>query len=277
MEDLSAASEEDVKSFFRLYYAPNNAYLTIVGDIDPAQAKALVDEILRRHAARQTDPRPTAQPVTLDSARTDWCSRIACRCRASISQWPTVGENSDDRFALSVLGAILSGPRTARLTKALVYDQQAAASVNAGQNTKENVGEFVVTITPRPGTFPDGTRDAADAVIERLKREGPTAEEIQKATAGEEFVRSRAPVQSREGIQLADGAAIHGDPGVLPHGVSEDAGGDGGRSPTRGQQIFDGGPNRAERRPDGTNRSGIEAGRKQRSSMTRRVFVAIVF
>ena len=46
-------------------------------------------------------------------------------------QWPTVGEKSDDRFALDVLGAILTGPRTARLTKALVYDQQAAASVSA--------------------------------------------------------------------------------------------------------------------------------------------------
>ena len=50
-------------------------------------------------------------------------------------QWPTVGEKNDDRFALSVLGAILSGPRTARLTKALVFDEQAAASVSAGQNT----------------------------------------------------------------------------------------------------------------------------------------------
>ena len=55
MEDLSAASEEDVKNFFRLYYAPNNAYLTIVGDFDPAQAKGVGHEILRRHPARQAD------------------------------------------------------------------------------------------------------------------------------------------------------------------------------------------------------------------------------
>ena len=59
-------------------------------------------------------------------------------------QWPTVGEKNDDRFALDVLGAILAGPRTARLTKALVYDQQAAASVSAGQSTNEDVGEFIV-------------------------------------------------------------------------------------------------------------------------------------
>ena len=131
-------------------------------------------------------------------------------------QWPTVGEKNDDRFALSVLGAILSGPRTARLTKALVFDEQAAASVNAGQNTSEDVGEFIVSITPRPGHSLTDLETAADAVIERLKREGPTAEEVQKATAGEElsFVRG---LESNLGkaFQLANGAAIHGDPGYF--------------------------------------------------------------
>ena len=66
-------------------------------------------------------------------------------------QWPTVGERDDDRFALDVLASILSGPRTARLTKALVFDQQAAASVVAQQSTNEDVGEFRLAITPRPG------------------------------------------------------------------------------------------------------------------------------
>ena len=57
MADLSAATEEDVKSFFRLYYAPNNAYLAIVGDFDPAQAKELGPEVLRRYPARQARSR----------------------------------------------------------------------------------------------------------------------------------------------------------------------------------------------------------------------------
>src|SRR5262245_39272620 len=215
MEDLSAASEEDVKNFFRLYYAPNNAFLTIVGDFDPAQAKALVTKYFGEFPRGNAITRPAVALGTLPSAK-----RLVFEDRVQVPRlymlWPSVGEKSDDRFALSVLGAILSGPRTARLTKALVYDEQAAASVSAGQNTNEEVGEFMVTITPRPGHSPPDLEAAADAVIERLKREGPTAEEVQKATAGEElsFVRG---LESNLGksFQLANGVAIHGDAGYF--------------------------------------------------------------
>jgi zinc protease len=215
MEDLSAASEEDVKNFFRLYYAPNNAYLAIVGDFDPAQAKAWVTKYFGDIPRGNPIRRPDAGPVTLSSPQ-----RLVLEDRVQVPrlyiEWPTVGEKHDDRFALSVLGAILSGPRTARLTKALVYDEQAAASVSAGQNTNEDVGEFVVTLTPRPGHSLTDLEAAADAVIERLKREGTTAEEVQKATAGEELAFVRG-LESNLGkaFQLVNGAAIHGDPGYF--------------------------------------------------------------
>jgi len=215
MEDLSAASEEDVKNFFRLYYAPNNAYLTIVGDFDPAQAKAWVAKYFGDIPRGNPIKRPAVEPVTLASGQ-----RLVMEDRVQVPRlyivWPSVGSKHDDRFALSVLGAILSGPRTARLTKALVFDEQAAASVSAGQDSNEDVGEFSVTITPRPGHPLTDLEAAADAVIERLKREGPTAEEVQKATAGEElsFVRG---LESNLGkaFQLAGGAAIHGDAGYF--------------------------------------------------------------
>ena len=213
MEDLSAASEEDVKSFFRLYYAPNNAFLTIVGDFDAAQAKSWVTKYFGDIPRGNAIKRPDVAPVTLSTGQ-----RLVMEDRVQVPrlyvQWPTVGEKNDDRYALSVLGSILSGPRTARLTKALVFDEQAAASVSAGQNTSEDVGEFMVTITPRPGHSLTDLEGQADAVIERLKRDGPTVEEVQKATAGEElsFVRG---LESNLGkaFQLASGAAIHGDPG----------------------------------------------------------------
>src|SRR6476660_2589642 len=149
MTDLSAASEEDVKNFFRLYYAPNNAILTIVGDFEPAIAKTWVTKYFGDIPRGKPVTRPNVQPVTLAKE-----TRLVLEDRVQVPrlyiQWPTVGEKGDDRFALDVLSSILTGPRTARLTKALVYDQQAAASVSAFQNSNEDVGDFGIIITPRP-------------------------------------------------------------------------------------------------------------------------------
>ena len=215
MADLSAASEEDVKNFFRLYYAPNNAFLSIVGDFDPAQAKAWVAKYFGGMPRGRAITRPAVAPVTLTEEK-----RLVFEDRVQVPrlyvQWPTVGEKSDDQYALDVLGAILTGPRTARLTKALVYDQQAAANVSAGQGSNEDVGEFLMVITPRPGHSLTDLEAAADAVIEKMKTEGPTAEEIQKAVAGEELAFVRG-LESNLGkaMTLADGAGFHGDPGYF--------------------------------------------------------------
>ena len=131
----------------------------------------------------------------------------------AFTQVPTVGEKNDGTVAMRCGRHPLG--RDGRLPRRS-FDEQAAESGSAGQNTSENVGEFILSITPRPGHSLTDLEIAADAVIERLKREGPTAEEVQKATAGEElsFVRG---LESNLGkaFQLANGAAIHGDPGYF--------------------------------------------------------------
>jgi zinc protease len=212
MTDLSAASEEDVKSFFRLYYAPNNAYLAIVGDFDPAQAKVWIKKYFGDLPRGSAITRPTLAQVTLDAER-----RLVYEDRVQIPrlylQWPTVGVKHADDTALRIMGSILSGSRTARLNKALVYDQQAAAQVSARQGSNEDVGEFSATITPRPGHSLTDLEAAADAIIEKLKAEGPTAEELQKATASEElaFVSGLQSNLGKAG-RLSSGAGYHGDP-----------------------------------------------------------------
>jgi zinc protease len=215
MKDLSAASEADVKDFFRLYYAPDNAILAIVGDIDPAQTKTWVAKYFGDLPRGKGVTRPNVSPVTLDAGK-----RLVLEDRVQVPrlyvQWPTVGEKSDDRFALDLMGAILTGPRTARLTKALVYDQPAAASVSARQNTNEDVGEFRMTITPRPGHTLTELEATADGVLEKFRAEGPTAEEIQKATAGQELAFLSSLQQNLgKAFRLSDGAGYHGDPGYF--------------------------------------------------------------
>ncbi len=215
MRDLSAASEEDVKDFFRLYYAPNNAFLSIAGDFEPAQARKWVSRYFGEIAKGKAISRPSAPPVTLDREK-----RLVFEDRVQVPRlyitWPTVGETSDDRFALSVLDAITAGPRTARLTKALVYDQQSAANVGTSQDSNENAGLWYVVLTPRPGHTLTELETATDTILEKLKSDGPTMEEIQRATAGLEF-RFVSGLQSNLGksMTLADGAGFHGDPGYF--------------------------------------------------------------
>jgi len=128
-------------------------------------------------------------------------------------RWPTVGQTDADDDALSLLGSVLSGPRTARLTKALVYDQQSAATVAAGNNSRENAGDFGVTLTPRPGHSLAELEVATDEILERLKREGPTAEEMARATARLEF-GFVAQLESTLGKAeiLNGGLVFYGDP-----------------------------------------------------------------
>ena len=212
MADLSAASEEDVKSFFRLYYAPNNAFLSIVGDFEPAQAKTWVAKYFDGVPRGRAITRPAVNPVKLTEEK-----RLVFEDHVQVPrlyvQWPSVGEKSDDQYALDVLGAILTGPRTARLTRALVFEQQAAANVSARQGSNEDVGEFLMVITPRPGHSLTDLEAAADSVIEKMKADGPTAEEIQKAVAGEELAFIRGLESNLDkAMTLSDGAGFHGDP-----------------------------------------------------------------
>jgi zinc protease len=215
MVDLSAASEDDVKDFFRLYYAPNNATLAVVGDFDPAAARQWIAKYFNDLPQGKTVQRPIVPLAKLDAEK-----HLVYEDRVQVSrlyiEWPTVGAKHDDDHVLDVVGAILSGPRTARLTKALVYDAKVAQNVFAFQRTNEDVGEFQVVVVPLPGHSLTELEAAVDAVLQKFLSEGPTAEEMQKATAGTELGFLRG-LESNLGKaeRLIDGSVFHGDPGYF--------------------------------------------------------------
>ncbi len=215
MTDLQRASLDDVKSFFRLYYAPTNATISIVGDFDPAEAKRLVTKYFGALPRGAPISRPAVGPPALASSK-----RLVYEDRVQVPQlylfWPTVGEKHDDSYALAYLGEILASSRTARLTKALVYDQQSAAGVAAGQDNAEAVGTFGMIITPRPGNTLTAIEATADSILDRLKREGPSADEMAKASAGLEFgLVSSLESNFGKAEMLNQGLVFHGDPGFF--------------------------------------------------------------
>ncbi|HSB29396.1 MAG TPA: pitrilysin family protein [Pyrinomonadaceae bacterium] len=215
MTDLSAASEEDVKAFFRLYYAPNNATIAIVGDFDPAQAKAWITKYFTDLPRGKNVERPNVALGKLDASK-----RLVYEDRVQVPrlymQWPSVGSKNGDDVALSVMGSILSGSRTARLTKALVYDTQVASQIVSFQNGNEDVGQFQVVVIPRPDHTLTEIEDSVDKVIKKFISEGPTEEELLRAKAGLELGFLRG-LESNLGKanQLLEGAVFHGDPGYF--------------------------------------------------------------
>ena len=210
MTDLSAASEEDVKAFFRLYYAPNNATLAIVGDFDPKQAKAWIQKYFSDLPKGQDVVRPTVPPAKLTAGK-----RLVYEDRVQVPrlyiQWPTVGTRDDD--GLGMMSLILTGSRTARLTKALVYDSQLASQVFAFQNSSEDVGVFQLVVIPRPEHTLTEVEAAVDQVLQKFVSEGPTADELQRAKSGLELNFLRG-LESNLGKadQLLSGAVFFGNP-----------------------------------------------------------------
>lgn len=213
MSDLQKATVEDVKEFFRLYYAPNNATIAIVGDFKPAEVKAWVAKYFRDIPRGKPIVRPTITPVKLTAG-----SRVTFEDRVQVPRlylaWPSVGENSEDDKVLDILTDILSGPRTARLTKELVYDKQSAAQLQAFQATSAQHGFYSIQVTPRPGHSLTDIEASVDAILERFKAEGPTAEEMTKALAGTEygFVSGLESMLGKAELLLR-GSVFHGDPG----------------------------------------------------------------
>jgi zinc protease len=212
MTDLTNASVEDVKRFFRLYYAPNNATLAIVGDIDPKATRTWVAKYFGDIPRGKPITRPTvsASPITTEK-RLTFEDRVQIP-RLSI-QWPSVDMHSADQPPLDLLTDILAGSRIARLTKTLVYDTQTAASVNAFQNPSENVGELGIIATPRPGHTLTELETQIDSIIAQFKREGPTAEELNRVKAGQQLGFLNG-LQSNLGkaFQLAQDQTFFNDP-----------------------------------------------------------------
>ncbi len=179
-EDLQAASLEDVREFFRRWYGPGNASLAIVGDIDPARTRALVERYFGRIPRADPPAREVAPPLPLAAER-----RVTLQDAVQLPRlylaWQTPRAYDGGDAALEVLGDVLASGKSSRLVKRLVMDERIAQSVMAGQQSQALAGMFVVVATPKPGVRLDQLRAAVDQEVNRIAKEGPTDEELQRA------------------------------------------------------------------------------------------------
>ncbi|AMV36531.1 M16 family metallopeptidase [Planctomyces sp. SH-PL62] len=181
MADLSAADLGDVSAFFQTYYAPDNAILCVAGDIDRERVKGWIQKSFGPIPRGPKIDRPAPWVPRLDGPK-----RIAQTDRVSLPRaqlvWPTVPSHHPDEPALDVLAAVLGQlDKENRLYRALMHDRRLAAEVHAQHPTLELSGSFEVDLLAPPGGDLDDVVAIAMGEIDRLKREGPTLDEVIKS------------------------------------------------------------------------------------------------
>ncbi|HUN65633.1 MAG TPA: pitrilysin family protein [Bacteroidota bacterium] len=212
MEDLSAASLEDVKEFFRTYYAPNNACLVICGDISPAEMRPLVEKYFGPISRGKDFERPAAVPVTLDAPKRMVFQDSVQLARLYVT-WPSAPGYTREDAVLEVLSHILSRGKSSRLYKTLVYERQIAQSVFASAQGSEIAGLFSIEATAKPGKGLAPVQTVIDSVMADLLKNGVSAEDIAKAVTAVEVqtVNSAATVLGKAN-SLAAYYSYTGDP-----------------------------------------------------------------
>src|SRR6266540_1553393 len=185
MEDLTAASLEDVAEFFETYYVPDNAVLTICGDFETEEAQRLIRDYFGS-IPRGKNPirRPSMDlPPFFEAARAERVEDdVGLRRVYVASRSPLFG--SDEYYAASVCAAVLGMGKSCRLYRSLVKERQIAAEVSAFTlDLAKGSDLFVADVTARPEITEEQLLEEVDREVNRLAADGATREEVQRSAA----------------------------------------------------------------------------------------------
>lgn len=180
MADLSAASLADVQSFFRTYYAPNNATLVIAGDFDPSSTKKQVAQYFGGIPRGPAIQRRTTVPPVVIPRDTFLVLEDRVQLPRLFYTWHSVKDFSKDDAALDILAQVIAGGKNSRLYKKLVYDLQVAQNVGAFQDGGRLDGKFQIDVTPKPGQKVADIDKLVEEEITNVINNGITTRELQR-------------------------------------------------------------------------------------------------
>ena len=185
MDDLTAASYDDVTDFFKQYYGPNNATLVVAGDIDPIKTRALVERWFS-DVKRGPDVTPLSVPPTSLTSVTKKTITDRVQLPRVYLAWigPAVFRPGDAE--LDVVADVLAGGKTSRLYKRLIYDLQIAQNVFAFQQGGDLGSTFAIVATARPGHTIEEMTTVIDEELQRLRQSPPEAREVERVVNGYE-------------------------------------------------------------------------------------------
>jgi len=199
MEDLGAASLDDIRDFFRTWYRPDNAVLTLIGDFVPAEAKALVEQYFGDIPPGGAFPPFDLQRRPLGGERREtFASPVQLARLHRLYHIPKMGHA--DWIAGDLLASILSGDKASRLEKALVLEQQIATDVAAYVLPTEATGMLMLQATANDDVLIEDVERALDAEIARIASDGVSEDELTRA-------KNRAEVDYAHQIENYDSRA----------------------------------------------------------------------
>ena len=180
MEDLSAASHEDVTNFFRQFYGPNNASIAIAGDIDVEATKALVEKWFGHIPTGPAVPPPTISEASLAAEK-----RLVLEDQVQLPRlymaWVTPPFYQQGDAEMDLLSSILSNGKNSRLYKRLVFDLQIAQDVTTFQASQKLASNFFIIATARSGHTLAELEAVIQEELDLIKATAPSQRELQRA------------------------------------------------------------------------------------------------
>jgi zinc protease len=216
MDDLNAATIQDVQQFFKTYYAPNNVVLTLVGDFDSKTALAKIRKYFEDIPSQPQPPEPDmTEPKQTAERRVTVEDAFAPFPRLQIVFKGPRG-NTPDHYALSVLTDVLAGGQSSRLYQKLVKQQQLAVQVMAFAQSSRGPGLVTFAVMPRPGKNLADIEKSIYEEVDRLKTDPPAAWELAKAAA---TIKTRRATQLQTSLSRAnligESAVFFNDPDLV--------------------------------------------------------------
>lgn len=187
MEDLNAASIDDVAEFFKTYYAPNNAVLTLVGDFKPDEALRLIRKYFEKIPRQSDPPRVDLAEPPQKGERRETLNDPLARLPHVFIVYKTVPGNTPDQYALEVLGSILFGGDSSRLYQKLSKELELVAGIGGYVDERIGTGSVRISATVRPGHETKDVEAAIYEEIERIKKEPIEAWELEKAKSATRY------------------------------------------------------------------------------------------
>jgi zinc protease len=216
MADLDRATVDDALQFYKTYYAPNNAVLSLVGDFDSANALALIKKYFEGISPQRSIPSvDMTEPAQTAERRKTIEDAFAQTPRIDIVYKIPRG-NTPDWYALDVLGDVMTSGDSSRFYQLLVKDKEVATGVSAGPDERRGPSLFYLTVFARPGTDLAATEKLVYDEIDRLKKTPVAAWELEKVRMQSRRQRAQGlySTQSRAN-QLSHYAVYFADPNLI--------------------------------------------------------------